>query len=72
MPMGDLYLDADGQTARLLCRRCGRVWSMPASCVETVLRVAWPRIVRQHTECCADRVSPDDEAWLREALRDTL
>lgn len=61
---------------RVVCDDCGQSWSVLE--LREVERLTWPDIVKvaadrrgcTHERVGApDRIGPDDEAWLREALK---
>ena len=63
----------------LACKVCGAKMTIGATdagpmrmgrwMVATILAAALPHFSRDHRECAPDRIGPDDEAWLREALK---
>ena len=60
---------------RVECQSCGRSWRMESACRHhAFVRDAIDKAIQNmlgswHRECRADQISPDDEAWLREALK---
>jgi len=42
---------------------------MPHGFLLEAILAALPQFTAEHAECTPDRIGPDDEAWLREALK---